>query len=37
MAFNLGGPAYVLPKERLEGELGPQLVSLVNTVARIGY
>ncbi|MGH1459884.1 MAG: IclR family transcriptional regulator [Paracoccaceae bacterium] len=37
MAFNLGGPAYVLSKERLEGELGPQLVSMVNTVARVGY
>lgn len=37
MVFNLGGPAYVLPKDRLENDLGPQLVELVNTVARAGF
>ncbi len=35
MAFNLGGPAYVLPRERLETELGPKLLQLVNTVKHI--
>jgi DNA-binding IclR family transcriptional regulator len=35
MAFNLGGPAYVLPRERLEQELGPKLLHLVNTVKHI--
>ncbi len=36
LVFNLGGPAYVLGKERLEGDLGPKLLQMVNTVARIG-
>lgn len=36
MSFNLGGPAYNLPKEKLESELGPKLVELVNKVGRIG-
>ncbi|NBR89272.1 MAG: IclR family transcriptional regulator, partial [Rhodobacteraceae bacterium] len=36
LVFNLGGPAYVLGKERLEAELGPKLLQMVNTVARIG-
>lgn len=34
LAFNCGGPAYLLPKERLENELGPRLVQLVNMVSR---
>ncbi|WP_235830107.1 IclR family transcriptional regulator [Algihabitans albus] len=34
LAFNCGGPAYLLPKERLEDDLGPRLVELVNTVSR---
>ncbi len=37
LAFNLGGPAYILPPERLEEELGPKLVQLVNMVSRNGY
>lgn len=37
LAFNLGGPAYVLPRDRLENELGPKLVELVNMVSRVGY
>ncbi|MGR3323294.1 MAG: IclR family transcriptional regulator [Pseudooceanicola sp.] len=37
LAFNLGGYAYSLPKERLENELGPKLVALVNTLSRVGY
>ena len=31
-ALNCGGPAFLLPKERLTGEIGPRLVA---TVARI--
>lgn len=34
LAFNLGGPAYILPRDRLENELGPKLVQMRNTVAR---
>lgn len=37
LAFNLGGPAYILSPERLEEELGPKLVQLVNMVSRNGY
>ena len=37
LAFNLGGPGYILSKERLEDELGPKLVNLVNMVSRAGY
>ncbi len=37
LCFNLGGPAYVLPRERLENELGPKLLEMVNTVSRNGY
>ncbi len=37
LAFNLGGYSYSLPRERLEEELGPKLVELVNTVSRVGY
>jgi len=36
MAFNCGGPSYLLPKERLEEELGPKLVMLSETVAAAG-
>ncbi|MGH1355480.1 MAG: IclR family transcriptional regulator [Thalassovita sp.] len=35
LAFNLGGPAYILPKERLIEELGPKLVQMRNTIARV--
>lgn len=34
LAFNLGGPAFILPKARLVDELGPKLVHLVNMVSR---
>ncbi|MBA84337.1 MAG: IclR family transcriptional regulator [Rhodobacteraceae bacterium] len=34
LAFNLGGPAYILPIDRLENELGPKLVQMRNTIAR---
>lgn len=37
LAFNLGGYSFSLPKERLEQELGPKLVELVETVSRVGY
>lgn len=36
LAFNCGGPSYVLTPERLEKELGPRLVDLVNRVAAFG-
>ena len=32
MAFNCGGPAFLLPREKLEGDLGPRLVQLVKQV-----
>lgn len=35
MAFNCGGPAYVLTRERLENDIGPRLVSLVKQVGSI--
>lgn len=34
MAFNLGGPAYLLPPEKLEGQFGPQLLEMVRAVSR---
>lgn len=34
MAFNLGGPAYLLPRKKLETELGPKLVQMVQAVSR---
>jgi DNA-binding IclR family transcriptional regulator len=36
LAFNLGGPAYILSRERIEGELGPRLLEMVQKVGRIG-
>lgn len=35
MVFNLGGPAYILSQNRLENDLGPKLVQMRNTIARI--
>ncbi|MCR8724083.1 IclR family transcriptional regulator [Frigidibacter sp. ROC022] len=35
MAFNLGGPAYLLPPERLQDEFGPRLLELVRAVSRL--
>ena len=32
MAFNCGGPAFLLPRERLVEDLGPRLVQLVRNV-----
>lgn len=32
MAFNCGGPAFLLSREKLEGDLGPRLVQLVKTM-----
>ncbi len=32
MAFNCGGPSYVLSREKLESDLGPRLVQLVRKV-----
>lgn len=36
LAFNCGGPAYIMPREKLETDLGPRLVDLVNKVAAFG-
>jgi DNA-binding IclR family transcriptional regulator len=36
LAFNLGGPAYILPRDRIENDLGPRLVEMVQKVGRIG-
>ncbi len=36
LAFTLGGPAFVMSRARLQEELGPKLLALVNTMARIG-
>lgn len=35
LSFNLGGPGYILPRDRLINELGPKLVQMRNTIARI--
>lgn len=32
LAFNCGGPAFLLPPERLERDIGPRLVNLVRNV-----
>ncbi len=32
MAFNCGGPAFLLPYEKLVEDLGPRLVQLVRNV-----
>ncbi len=37
LAFNLGGYGFSLTKDRLENDLGPKLVNLVNMVSRVGY
>lgn len=36
LAFNLGGPAFLLPEEKLVEDLGPRLVAMVNRVSRAG-
>jgi DNA-binding IclR family transcriptional regulator len=35
MAFNCGGPAFLLPHARLEEDLGPKLVQLVRRIDTI--
>jgi hypothetical protein len=35
MAFNCGGPAFILSREKLESDIGPKLVSLVKRVGSI--
>jgi DNA-binding IclR family transcriptional regulator len=34
MAFNCGGPAYLLPRDKLKNDLGPRLVALVRNVEK---
>ncbi|WP_323784249.1 IclR family transcriptional regulator [Thalassovita sp.] len=36
LAFNLGGPGYILPREKLVQELGPKLVEMKDKIARTG-
>lgn len=36
LAFNLGGPAFALPEERLSRDLGPRLLQMVQAVRQIG-
>ena len=36
LAFNCGGPSYVLSRERLENEFGPRLVDLARNVSAAG-
>jgi len=36
LAFNLGGPSYMLPGERLLEEFGPRLVEMKAKIARTG-
>ncbi|MDR2001334.1 MAG: IclR family transcriptional regulator [Zoogloeaceae bacterium] len=35
MAFNCGGPAFILSREKLENDIGPKLVSLVKLVSNV--
>ena len=35
MAFNCGGPSFLLDRERMETDLGPRLVELVHTVTAL--
>lgn len=35
MAFNCGGPAFILTREKLENDIGPRLVSLVKQVGSL--
>ena len=35
LAFNCGGPSYLLPRERLEQDLGPRLVEMVRRVTAL--
>jgi len=37
LAFNIGGPSYVLTAERLRKDLGPRLVDMANKVASFGH
>jgi hypothetical protein len=32
MAFNCGGPAFLLPRDKLENDLGPRLAQLVKKI-----
>lgn len=34
LAFNLGGPSNFLPKEKMEGDFGPRLVELAETLSQ---
>ena len=35
MAFNCGGPAYILTREKLEDDIGPKLLHLVKRVGHL--
>ncbi|CAM5590978.1 DNA-binding IclR family transcriptional regulator [Aquamicrobium terrae] len=36
LALNCGGPAYLLPRERLENDLGPRLVEMARKIQHAG-
>lgn len=36
LALNCGGPAYLLPRERLENDLGPRMVEMVQKIRYSG-
>ncbi|MCR6632409.1 MAG: IclR family transcriptional regulator [Magnetospirillum sp.] len=35
LAFSCGGPAYLLPRQRLEADLGPRLVEMVRRITAL--
>lgn len=37
MCFSIGGPAYVMPKKRIEEELAPKLMKLLNRVRQENF
>lgn len=37
MVLNIGGPAYILPPERLRNELGPRLMDLARSVQHVQH
>lgn len=33
LTFNCGAPSYILDQEKLENEIGPRLIHMVNNIA----
>jgi DNA-binding IclR family transcriptional regulator len=36
LAFNCGGPAFQLPRDKLEDDIGPRLIDMVNQIQAVG-